>query len=438
MNARQKLITAAIVAATALAGAGVWFAGGKPSGAEQEGHGHAEGHDDKEHDAEGKKESGEEKPAADKAAAASSPEAADDGHGHGEGAGHEGEEGGDVVRLSAQQIKANDIQLAKVEGGAIRTGTEFPGEVRFNADRTAQIAPRVSGVVEAVSADLGQQVRKGQVLAVIASSDLSSQRAALLAARERAATARATFDREKRLWEQKISAEQDYLQAQQALREADIELRNAQQRLLAVGASLEAGSAGALSRYEIRAPFDGTIIEKRLALGEAVASDATVFVLSDLTTVWVELNVSSRDLEKVQVGAAASIKAAGSNTVAAGKVSYVGSLLGTQTRSATARITLINPNRAWRPGLFVNVSVLTEQAQVPLVVRNDAIQTVEDKPSVFIRTDEGFAAAPLKLGRSDGSNTEVLSGLKAGQDYAVTNSFLLKAELGKGSAEHSH
>lgn len=390
VNNQQKVIVAAIAAATIAAGAAIWVFSGAPSKQDARVGEHAE------------KAHGDE----------------------------------DVVKLSDEQIKLSGIKLGQAQAGVVRVGAEFQGEVRFDADRTAQVVPRVAGVIELVKADLGQQVKKGDVLAVISSPELSGQRAALLAARERASAARATHAREKQLWEQKISAQQDFLAAQQQLREAEIELRNAEHRLLAIGAGPT--RAEGLSRYEIRAPFDGTIVEKSLALGETVAADAKVFVISNLSKVWVEFHVPAQDIEKVRVGASASVKASGSDAAVEGKVRHVGSLLGADTRSATARIAMANPGGAWRPGLFVSVRVLSEQREVPVAVLNTALQNVGDKVCVFVRTGEGFKSQPVKIGRTDGAVSEVLGGLSAGAEYAVENSFVLKAELGKGSAEHSH
>src|SRR3546814_741084 len=110
------------------------------------------------------------------------------------------------------------------------------------------MVPRVAGVVQSVTADLGQQVRKGQVMAVLASATLAEQRSALLTAQKRQTLAQRTFAREKKLWEEKISAEQDYRQAQHALQEADIAVQNAEQKLLALGATSRI--EGALNRYE--------------------------------------------------------------------------------------------------------------------------------------------------------------------------------------------
>jgi len=317
----------------------------------------------------------------------------------------------------------------------LQTASDFQGEIRFNEDRTAHVVPRLAGVVEAVHANLGQVVKKGQVLAVIASTALSEQRSELLTAQRRQEAARVTHEREKKLWQEKISAEQDYLQAQTALREADIAVANAQQKLAAVGALPTAAS---LNRFEIRAPFDGTVVEKHLALGEAVREDANIFTLSDLSTVWAEFAVAPKDLAVVRVGQRVMVSSTAFPEQAEGKVAYVGSLLGEQTRTARARVTLTNPQGAWRPGLYVTASVLGAEQPVALAVPLAAVHTVEGKPSVFLGVDGGFRAVPVKTGRSDGTRVEILQGLQAGDWVATENAFVLKAELGKSSAEHGH
>jgi membrane fusion protein, heavy metal efflux system len=180
------------------------------------------------------------------------------------------------------------------------------------------------------------------------------------------------------------------------------------------------------------------IVEKHISLGEAVADNANVFTLSDLSSVWAEFVVSAKDLEKVRIGEKASITSTSSDVKAEGTISYVGSLLGEQTRTAKARVTLTNPQMAWRPGLFVTVNVFGTGVDVPVAVLAEAIQEVEGKSVVFVEADGGFVVQPVKTGRSNGKTVEVVEGLKAGARYAAANSFVLKAELGKSSAEHSH
>ena len=358
--------------------------------------------------------------------------------GHKEAAGHDDDEGNIV--LSAAAIRNAGITLLAAGPGAIESGATLPGEIRLNDDRTAHVVPRLAGVVEGVSADLGARVKKGQVLAVIASTGLSELRSELLSARQRLELARASHQREQRLWQDKISAEQDYQQAAQTLHEAEIAVRNASQKLQALGVSAAGGGqAGALNRYEIRAPFDGMILEKHIALGEAVKEDANIFLISDLSSVWAEIAVPAKDLHSVKVGARATVKAGAFEGSASGRVQYVGALLGEQTRTAKARITLANPDLAWRPGLFVNVDIASGAASPAAVaVAAEALHQVDGKTVLFVRTAGGFKAQAVAPGRSDGKLVEITQGLPAGATYAAAGSFVLKSELGKASAGHEH
>ena len=364
-----------------------------------------------------------------------------DAHGSDEAASRKDDHGAagqrEKIALDGAQMKAAGIVLATAAPAQIRVAISLPGEIRFNEDRTAHVVPKLSGVVTSVLADLGQAVKQGQVLAVIASSGLSEQRSELLSAQRRLALAATTLDRERRLWQDKISAEQDYLLAKQAMSEAEIAVQNARQKLSAFGAGAASGSD--LNRLELRAPFDGIVMEKHLALGEAVKEDANVFTISDLSTVWAEIAVPPKDLNLVRVGETVTVKASSFDAQANGKITYVGSLLGEQTRTAKARVALANPDRAWRPGLFVSVDVPSTQTGVAAVtVGTGAIQTLEDKQVVFVKVAGGFRPQAVTLGRSDDKLTEIVQGLSAGAQYAAAGSFVLKAELGKDSAEHAH
>lgn len=305
----------------------------------------------------------------------------------------------------------------------------------MDEDRTSHIVPRVGGVVESVKVELGQAVQKGQVLAVIASQQVSDQRSELSAAQRRVELARLTLQREKTLWVDKISAEQDYLLARQASQEADINLANVRQKLSAIGA---AHNLAAGNRYELVAPFDSVVVEKHLGIGEVVSEATNAFTLSDLSRVWATFGVTPKDLNRVVAGRTVKVTAPDLNAEVEGKIGYVGSLLGEQTRTANVRVTLPNPQGAWRPGLFVAIAVTAEQFNAPVTVPESAIQTVEDKPSVFVRNSEGFQLQPVKVGRRDGGHAEITEGLAAGAQVAAAGSFILKSELGKGSAAHAH
>jgi cobalt-zinc-cadmium efflux system membrane fusion protein len=372
--------------------------------------------------------------------------AQEDGHDHGAKAGKpaaaapgaSAKPADTTIAFTEAQIQSAGITLAQAGPARIRQLLRLPGEIRYNEDRTAHVVPRVSGVVEAVHADLGQQVKKGQLLAVIASPMVSDQRSEFLSAQRRLSLAQSTYEREKKLWEQRITAEQDYLQARQGLQEAEIAVANTRQKLTALGAAFPGNQGGQLNRYELRAPFDGMVMEKHIALGEVVKEDAQVFTISDLSTVWAEVAVSARDLPQVRVGEKAKVIASAFEASAEGTITYVGSLIGEQTRTARGRVVLPNPQGAWRPGLFASIEINAGEAQVPIAVASEAVQTIENGPVVFVRTASGFTARRVKPGRSDGQVTEIVEGLQPGERYASAGSFTLKAQAGKGSAEHAH
>ncbi|RSZ32475.1 efflux RND transporter periplasmic adaptor subunit [Variovorax beijingensis] len=420
---RKQWMAIAVVLAVGL-GAGAMILRIAPPAPEAAGHPEAEGHADGEHHEEGRAEGKDEH---------------GHGHGHGEDKGHAGEEHNEEeekkIAFTDAQIQAAGVAIESAGPARIRSSLQLPGEIKFNEDRTAHVVPRVAGVVESVPANLGQEVKRGQVLAVLSSPMLSEQRSELRSAERRLELARTTYQREKKLWEEKISAQQDYLQAQQAMQEAQIAVANANQKLLALGA---APASSALGRYELRAPFDGMVVEKHISLGESVKEDASVFTISDLSTVWAEISVAANNLSLVRIGEPVSIRSTAFDQAASGTVSYVGSLIGAQTRTATARVTVTNPQRVWRPGLFVNVELVSSEAEAAVTVSADAVQTVEDKPTVFLKVPGGFMPQQVRTGRSDGRRIEVLSGLESGTAYAASGSFVVKSQQGKSSATHTH
>ena len=339
-----------------------------------------------------------------------------------------------VIHFTPNQITVAGITVATAGAKHLDTFIRMPGQIALNEDRTAHVTPRAAGSVRDVSADLGQQVRKDQVLASIASADIAGQRGALTAAQKRVDYARRIVATERTLWEEKITARQDLLKAEQELIEAEVARDTVRQQLQALGA---AGSGGS-NLLAIRAPFDGIIVEKHITLGEVVGADTRVFTLTDLSTVWADVVVPARDLDIVRVGTTAVIRSIASDTTAPGKVSFVSSLVGEASRSAKARVVLANPGAAWRPGLAVNVDIVTGSSDVPVAVAREAIQTVDTRQVVYKRVKEGFIAQPVSTGRADGRFIEITAGLNPGDTYAASGSFTIKAEQGKGEASHEH
>ena len=340
------------------------------------------------------------------------------------------------VMMDDDQVRASGIAIAAAGAVQIASVVQFPGEVQLNDDRTVHVVPRVPGIAEAVLVNTGQNVRKGQTLAVFSSQVISEQRSALQSAQKRQSFALTVYEREKKLWEQKITAEQDFLQAQVALREAEIAVENAQQKLNALGVT--GGSGTGLNRFELRAPYDGLVVERKLSVGEAVKEDTPIMTISDMSAVWVEVSIPAKDLPLMRVGAKVLVRATAFDAKATGTVAFVGALVGEQTRMARARIVLANPQGAWRPGLFVNVEVSSANLQVPVAVESEAIQTLGNRQVVFVREEKRFLPRSVKLGISDGKYIEVLEGLPPGTRYAAQGSYIIKSELTKMTSEEGY
>lgn len=368
----------------------------------------------------------------------------EEGHGEDEGDSHDEHSDEPVIRMSTAEQKEFGIEVDTAGPGTLRLFVELPGEIVPNADRLAHVVPRAAGIVQEVRKKLGDRVQPGEVMAVLESRELADAKAMFLASRERVALANANYLREENLWEKKISSEQDYLKAKQVLAEARIERRSAEQKLHAFGfshaylAQLSENPEESFTRYEIIAPFGGEVIEKHITLGEVLPDDAEAFVIADLSTVWIDLNVYQKDLPLVREGQLVVISAGHGLPDATGKISYLRPVIGEETRTALARIVLPNKQGKWRPGLFVTGKIAVEEMKVPLVVPRSALQTVENKTSVFVQSGEGFEPWPVTLGQSDDTSVEIKSGLVPGQRYVAKGSFTLKAQLSKGAFGEGH
>jgi cobalt-zinc-cadmium efflux system membrane fusion protein len=189
-----------------------------------------------------------------------------------------------------------------------------------------------------------------------------------------------------------------------------------------------------LQTYSVTAPIAGIVTARDVNPGETVAEKA-LFTVADLSTVWVELSLFPNDLSRVRVGQNVRVKSVDGGLSGAGRLVWV-SVLGTsESQSVTARVLLENRNHQWTPGLYVSGEVILSEATVPLAVRTSAVQSVDGQSVVFVRNARGYEVRPVKLGRQDSEVIEVLDGLRAGEPYVVTGSFLVKAELGKAGAK---
>jgi cobalt-zinc-cadmium efflux system membrane fusion protein len=358
-----------------------------------------------------------------------------DDHGDHAGHGHE-EHAVGRVKLTDEARKNGGIEVAGAGPGKVSVVLSLPGEMRLNADALSHVTPRISGTVREVKKKVGDAVKKGETLALLDSRELADITREARAATERVKHAEANLERIEKLHKDSIVAEKDLLLAKKELADAKIDRDAAGQALAA------AGSAGGGSGYPLLAPFDGTIVQKHIAIGEVMKEDTRAFVVADLSKLWVEVSVFAKDLARVEVGQPARIRADGIAEPVVGKIDFISALASETTRSAGARIVLDRPGPQWKPGLFVTADVAIEETDAAVVVPDDAIMTIEGKSVVFVEEEGTFEARLVGLGGVGFSSklavVEILHGLKAGERYVTKGAFTIKAELGKGAAGHDH
>jgi len=513
-----------------------------------------------------------------------------------------------VVDLTQDEIKKYAIELGTASPGQIDVHVSVPGQIVINADRMAHIMPNAAGVVRQVSRNVGEKVKTGEILAWLESSELGKAKVdyltnwaevgccsmdltrarqisdstmelletlksfpsletirqvsgaaldanhtSLVSSYAELVLAKSAYEREKSLFEKKISSGKDYLAAENVFKKADakyaatrdsiafevqrnlleaqraqqvrqIQLKSAERNLYVLGLSTEdinniqfyaqgqkpgaseeevcndpncpecAAERAAqqkqsivvkadddseeekcndpncncaecaaehveksvtkllvveasnqdekLAWYPLRAPFDATVIEKHITLGEKLSDASCTFTIADLSTVWLDLSVYQKDLPLIKADQQVKLDMGPAIGKVEGKISYVGPIVGEKTRTASARVVLDNTSGMLRPGTFVTAEVLVDKVTAKVVVPKEIIQDINDKPSVFVKSDHGFEARAVTLGRANDVSVEITSGLQSGEQIVTKNSFRLKAELqkdvGGAHAGHSH
>ncbi|MCG7349966.1 efflux RND transporter periplasmic adaptor subunit [Sphingomonas sp. ACRSK] len=332
----------------------------------------------------------------------------------------------DIVTLSAQQIADAGIEVTRPTVGGVAGAIELSATIEGDPQGVQVVSAAVSGRLVSLNRNLGQSVGRGDPLAIIESREAASLKAEVEAARARAALAQSNLRREQRLFAERVSPEQDLVAARTAATEAGIALRLAQQQLSATGSG-----GGSLNRIAVRSPIAGQVIARSATLGQTVAADAELFRVANLSKVTVTTSLVPSDAGRVRPGTRVEVTAAGRRQE--GRVTFVSPVLDETTRLVPVIVSLDNAGATWRIGETVNVSILVPASgDRTVAVPSAAVQMIEDKPFVFVRTPTGFRAVSVTLGRTNGGQVVVTSGITGSERIASTNSFTLKAELGKG------
>ena len=193
-----------------------------------------------------------------------------------------------------------------------------------------------------------------------------------------------------------------------------------------------------LKTYDVLAPLSGTVVDRKVTLGEHVDRSDKMMLLADLSQVWVDFRVFPQDFNRLAAGQKVEIVGPSGGEPVEATISYISPIGVTDTQSMLARAVVTNASRALRPGLFVTGRVILAEQKAQAAVRESAIQYVEGKPVVFVKDGDGFKVSEVEIGARDGQMAEILFGALPGDVYVAQNSYILKAELNKSEAAHSH
>mgnify|MGYP002628585483 CR=1 FL=1 len=367
---------------------------------------------------------------------------------------------GEIIAI----LESRELADAKID---YLTATKQADMARADLDRETQVFDNTQRMLDLLEQDLDPEKIYSQLKDLV----IGKSRELLIPASAKLRLAKSIHLREKGLLEKGISSESEYLVALEdyksaearyiALREKisydggwslrqkkktleidQLNLQTANQKLLALGLTPEEveqlleQDERHFTQYELRATLNGTVIQKHLTTGEAVKKDDDIFLLADLSEVWVNFAIPEKELKKVRLGQKVLIKEEPQTILA--KLSYLSSVIDEKTRTVTGRVVIPNKERALRPGGYVTVELVLGEREVPVAVEPAAIQNFRDWSVVFVKYGTQLEARPLELGENDGNKVEILHGLKAGDEYVAKNSYAVKAEIEKSGAVHSH
>ena len=372
----------------------------------------------------------------------------------------------DSLFLSDAALTKAGIELAPVRQQRVMAAITVSGVVAYNHNLRAELATRVPGNVWRIEKHVGEQIHKGDVLAIIEASDVGRAKGELLQAiveRELKAT---NFQRLRQL--EGGVAERQVREAEAAARQAAIHARVCAQALINLGipidlAELEAATDEAraarirfaglpdsiVSTLDTRtatanllplvAPFDGVVIGRNLAIGELVSPDMPHFEVADIRKVWILLDIRKEDANQVRMGQAISFKPDGYDGDVEGVIDWISTAMDEKTRTLQVRAEVENPVQhgatdeqptyLLRAHTYGAGRILVRDSQAALVVPTDAVQLDRGKHCVFVRESGCFVRTGVELGSKEAGLVEIRSGLSAGMTVATIGSHVLKAQM---------
>jgi cobalt-zinc-cadmium efflux system membrane fusion protein len=335
---------------------------------------------------------------------------------------------GNRIRFTEEFATRHAISAAKAVESELSPTIQVMGTVRYDVRKFAAIGARSAGRVRRVLKIMGDEVRAGQILADIESVDLGKAQAEAEALRAKELAAKTNLDREQQLAEAKVTAMREAEAAKAEYQALRAERRAAEKAVAAMGAKVDS-EVGILP---LRSPIAGRVIKAEASRGQTVEPSDTLFEVADLSTVWVELLVFERDLDRVHEGDQVEITpAAGKGEVLRGTLAHLAHMVDPTTRTAVGRVEVDN-RRGWlRPGESTSARIHTRRLAAPAVtVPKNSVTFIDGKPTVLVLAAPGLVEPRhLDLGADDGERVIVRQGLRAGESVITEGLFALKSEI---------
>ncbi len=347
-----------------------------------------------------------------------------------------------VVHLTSEELARTVIEVSPVARGAMLVPRQYTATVQANENELAEVTTLIRGRVEKVYVDVGQDVKKGALLALLHSTDLGVAEGAYLKSAAKLHEAKLAYERARDLYEQKVVSQAELQRREAAMKTAQAEAREARNRLELLGVPRQ--EVERLDREDtikadvpLRAPFDGRVIMRNITRGEVVETQQKLFTVADLSAVWVVGNVPEKDVQFIRKDQKVNvIVSAYPHALVPGTITYVGDVLDPATRTMRLRVTVLNPGRLLKPEMFATVLVYAAATPDALTLPIEAVQNGPTGTMVFVqRGMNDFEVRGVKVGSEQGEVVTVLEGVSAGEQVVTKGSFVLKSEMERHKIE---
>lgn len=356
----------------------------------------------------------------------------------------------DIITVEGAWEKLIGLETVSAEITAIELLVSSPGQIIPNENQVAIISPFIESSVNCVFVNIGDKVKKGDLLTCLASPEIGILRAEYDKAKAELEIEKQNFARKKKLFDEKIIADKAYREAELQQRVAEVNFNYALKKLIALGIREEeidsppVGHSDAVgSTIHIYAPIDGVITRRNASIGQKVDHSSRLFEIINLNNVWLEADIFEKDLTKISIGQKVKVRvSAYENEAFSGKIFFIASTLNKDTKTIKILVEINNQSGKLKPGMFARADIVIGQKARALVIPKRAILDDENLQIVFVKEETGYHRHMVETGIVSDEFVEILSGLNPGSVVVTHGNYQLKSKMKMSTidphAGHSH